>query len=256
VINKPILRIAIFYSLALGISNTFRLHLFGYGDFEKQLSELEVLATYPLHAVGIVLGYLAAIYLMKKNKSPQYSLFGDSVYSSIALALIPIILIAVIGLGHSPEMNPHIIGMVAAISTLLYCYFEEIGWRGYLHDELSSIKHWQRALLIGFLWWFWHLNFLINDANVLSELIFLAILIASAWGLGKLIEHTKSILAVSSAHMIINILFLNAAFRQGMAFNARLIVVGVSVILFVIILVFWDKSKARKPNKKQRLLGG
>jgi hypothetical protein len=242
--NKTVIRITIFYILAIGISNIFRLHLFGYSDFEKQLSEIALIATYPLQAVGIMIGSIIAIHLMKKTKSPQYSLFGDSVFLSIALTLIPIILVGIIGFNNAAGINSHIKGLLAVTSTLLYCYFEEFGWRGYLNDELKNLRRWKRVLLIGFLWWFWHLSF-INNQDLLENLIFLILLLGAAWGLGILIEQTKSVLVVSSAHMIINILFLNSAFRQGMLMNSRLIVVGISVILYIILIVLWEKEKER-----------
>lgn len=76
---------------------------------------------------------------------------------------IPVILLAIFGVDNENNINIHLYGMLGGIGTLIYCFCEEIGWRGYLQDELKSVKEWKRILLIGFLWYLWHLSFITNQ---------------------------------------------------------------------------------------------
>jgi membrane protease YdiL (CAAX protease family) len=243
--NTTILRISLFYLTAISVSNIFRFQLFGYEAFEKELSNLALKFTYPLQSIGILIGAFTAMQMMKRKKQSQYSIFGSSPLLSLVSFGIPIIFISFIGFQGSGDMNTHLSGFISAIFTFLYCFFEEIGWRGYLHDELKKMNQFTRALLIGFLWWFWHLSF-IDNPSIISNLIFLLILIISAWGLGKLIKHTKSILMAASFHMIINIWFLNSEFETSMQYEQRLIVIGISAILYIVILIFWNRIGLQK----------
>lgn len=237
--NSRLLRISIFYILAL-LSNIFRKELFGLDSFRESLPEWLIISISPLQAIGIFIGALIALQYMRKKIKPQYSFFGTSKLYSILIALIPFILVIGFGFKNNSGINPHLYAFLPATSILVYCFFEEIGWRGYLHGELSKLKQWHRVLIIGFLWWFWHLGF-IGDPDIINNLTFLAILTAAAFGLGILIEHTKSVLIVSAFHMVVNILFLNPSFKIGMTFNHRLFIVGISIILWILILLFWER---------------
>ena len=235
-----LIRIAIFYSLAL-LSNIFRKELFGLTDLIKDLPDWQYLLTAPLQSIGIFFGALVALHLMKRRKNAQYSFFGTSKSYSILIVLIPVGLIIAFGVNSESGINPHFNGILAAISILAYSYFEEIGWRGYLQDELQSLKQWQRVLLIGFLWWFWHIGF-IGNYDLLNNLVFLIILTASALGLGILIERTKSVLTLSASHLVVNILFLNPYFQKGMPFNHRLLITAISVVIWTITIILWEKK--------------
>lgn len=231
------------------LSNIFRQELFGLDSFTENLPKWLVIAISPLQAIGIVIGALVAINLMRKNKNAEYSFFGTSKLFSTLIALIPFILVVVFGFKNNIGINPHLYAIIPATSILAYCFFEEIGWRGYLNDELGNLRQWQRFLLTGFLWWFWHLDF-IGNPDIINNLIFLFILTAAAFGLGILLEHTKSVLTVSAFHTVVNILFLNHYYQEGMPTNHRLLIVGISVVLWVLILILWERK--HKKNKDER----
>ena len=238
-----LIRIIIFYCLAL-LSNIFRKELFGFKDFIKDLPDWQFLLTVPLQSIGVFAGAVVALSLMRRKKKAQYSLFGTSTSYSILIALVPVVLIIAFGVSSKSGINPHFNGILAAISVLVYCYFEEIGWRGYLRDELQSLKQLQRVLIIGFLWWFWHLSF-IGNPDIISNLKFLGVLTAAAFGLGILIEQTKSVLTVAAFHMAVNVLFLNPYFQKAMPDNHRIIIVAISVVVWVVIIIFWEKKKTK-----------
>lgn len=87
------------------------------------------------------------------------------------------------------------------ITCLIYSYFEEYGWRGYLQSELIELPILRRLTIITLIWFMWHLNFSINQSNA----FFLIILFFGSWGIGQVAIKSKSIIACSCFHAVINI---------------------------------------------------
>ena len=245
--KKTIIRILIFYTLGITLSNVFRFDLLHLNKMQEPLSILELLLTSPLEASGRLVGALISIYLLKKERNLQYSLFGTSRKWSLIMLIIPVILLGVFGIENENSVNTHYYGVIGGVSTLIYCFCEEIGWRGYLQDELGSIKEWQRVLLIGFLWYFWHLSFILNQ-NFIDNTYFLGWMIFGSWGLGKVIDLTKSIIAVTCFHMLINIMMFNSLMKNGIDGTSKLIILGVSVSIWIFILIKWGKENKTIAN--------
>lgn len=243
--KRSVFRIIIFYIIAISISNIFRFNLFGWEQVVQKLPLWGQSLLAPLQSAGIFIGALIALYLLKRDRDPVYSFFGTSLGWSLVMALIPLLLLTVIGVKKSVEINIHLNGLIIGLGTLTYCYFEEIGWRGYLQDELHNLNEFQRVLIIGFLWYFWHLMF-INDQSIINNLIFGGILTISSWGLGKVIELTKSILAVASFHMVINIIAMNSIITNSLSGSEKLLILAVAVILYIVILIQWSKNTKTK----------
>ena len=218
--KKGFLRILIFYLIGITLSNVFRFDLLNLNESGEKLSIIELLITSPLGAIGLFIGALISLYLLKKERKLSFSLFGtswkwslimlsipvillaifgvdnenninihlygmlggigtliycfceeigwrgylqDELKWSLIMLSIPVILLAIFGVDNENNINIHLYGMLGGIGTLIYCFCEEIGWRGYLQDELKSVKEWKRILLIGFLWYLWHLSFITNQ---------------------------------------------------------------------------------------------
>ncbi|MDR2622433.1 MAG: CPBP family intramembrane metalloprotease [Dysgonamonadaceae bacterium] len=89
------------------------------------------------------------------------------------------------------------------ITCLVYSYFEEYGWRGYLQSELLGMTTLRRIDIITFIWFIWHLNFTISQSNA----VFLLILFFASWGIGQIAIKSKSIITCGCFHAIINILY-------------------------------------------------
>ena len=151
--KKSIQRIMLFYLIGIFLSNVFRFDLFHIRESTDTLNILLVSLIAPLGAIGLLLGALISLHLLKKERVTQYSLVGTSKKWSLIMISIPIILLVVTGVENSNNENIHYYGLMGGIGTLLYCICEEFGWRGYLQDELRPLKEWQRVLLIGFLWY-------------------------------------------------------------------------------------------------------
>ncbi len=173
------------------------------------------------------------------------SLFGTSKSKATLMAIIPILILTLWGIDNKYNLNSHLFGFIAGFGTLVYCIMEEYGWRGYLEEEFKDIKILYRVLLIGFIWYFWHLSFL-TKTTLNQNLFFLTTLILGSWGIGKIAELTKSILASACFHFIVNIFMFNHFLNAEKSDNKKVIVVIVSTILWGFILIRWDNQ-----NKKQ-----
>jgi len=236
-------RILIFFIIATVISNIFRFDIF---EFRSELKKLPtwifILTTFLLSGSGVIIGALIAILFLKKQRKTEMSLFGTSKSKSLIMAVIPIIILTIIGVKNEFEMDSHIYGFIAITGTLLYCIMEEYGWRGYLQEELKTIKAWKKYLTIGFLWYFWHLTFL-TEATIGDNLFFLAMMIFGSWGIGQVVESTKSILASACFHLIIQIMMFNALIKNGIDMTEKLIILAVSVVLWFMIIKKWEKER-------------
>lgn len=157
------------------------------------------------------------------------------------MAAVPAILLVVIGVQNTYGVNPYVFGVVAAFGSFVYCIMEEYGWRGYLQEEFSFLSPMVKYLLIGFVWYSWHLSFL-TEATVADNLFFLGSLLLGSWGIGKVAELTHSILACACFHFLVNIFMYNHFFTNAFSGTSKLIILVVSVLLWVVILVKWKKD--------------
>ncbi len=246
-IKKVFFRIVTFYVIAIVFSSIFRFQLFGLDELEAKLPMEIVAISAPLQSLGVFLGAIISIFLLKKVIQTDYSFLGTSPLLSIIMLAFPVILLTVTGVENTAKINSHLFGFLSGMGTLFYCYFEETGWRGYLQEELKKTKEWLRVLIIGSLWFFWHLNFIDNPGWLLN-LQFWGILILSSWGLGKIIELTKSVAATTSFHMVVNIIVMNYLTRNGLQGKEKLIILGVSFVAGVIIIIIWNKK--HQPDKQ------
>lgn len=235
-------RIALFFFIATLISNVFRFDIFEFSlIFEKLPTWIFILATVLLEGSGVIIGALIIIPFLKKQRKIEMSLFGTSKSKSFIMATIPIILLTIIGVRNDFEMNHYIYGFISGMGTLLYCIMEEYGWRGYLQEELKILKPYQKYLVIGFIWYVWHLTFL-TKASIGDNLFFLGMMILGSWGIGQVAESTKSIIASACFHMIIQIMLFNALIKNGIDGTEKMIILGVSVVIWFVIIKKWEKQ--------------
>ena len=237
-------RIAIFFIIATLISNIFRFDIFEFkSELEKLPTWVFILSTVLLEGSGVIIGALIIIPFLKKERKTEISLFGTSKSKSLIMVTIPIIILTIIGVKNDFGMDYHIYGFIAVIGTFLYCIMEEYGWRGYLQEELKTLKTWQKYLVIGFIWYLWHLTFL-TKASIGDNLFFLAMMILGSWGIGQVVESTKSIIAGACFHLIIQIMMFNALIKNGIDGIEKLIILGVSVVIWFVIIKKWEKENA------------
>lgn len=169
--------------------------------------------------ISPAIGAMTAFYIFKIK--PTLNLKGNYKKTSMPFLLywaLPALLISGAEYFIKGTITP-----VTVISILLYGLLEEIGWRGFLQRELKPLPEFLNILLVATLWFIWHLNFDLTSSN----LLFFAILILGSWGIGKVADSTKSLLAVSAFHS------LNNFFP---AMNAT------KTILLVTLLIIWITS--------------
>lgn len=237
--NRKTTRVVIFFLIAISISNVFRFQLFGLESFYNSLSVWAKLISSPFQSVGVLLGSLLAISMLKKERMPIHSIFGSSRKWSLFMCSVPIFIFSIWGIENKEGYNPHLIGLIMGLSFIIYCLFEEYGWRGYLEDELKDWKEWKRVLFIAALWYLWHLSFLRNH-DLQANLTFFGIIVLGSWGIGKVIHSTKSILSASCFHMIYNIWMLRAGFEVSVEPSQKLWIIGISVALWILIIKLWE----------------
>ena len=229
-------RIVIFLLIAITVSNSFRFDVFNLKSALETLPTwLFILTSIFLEGSGVFIGALIAIALLNKKRTTEITLFGTSKSKSLIMVSIPILTLILIGVENPYGLDAHLYGFVAITGTLIYCIMEEYGWRGYLQEELKAIQPWKKYLIIGFLWYLWHLSFLTN-ASISDNLLFFGMMVFGSWGIGQVAESTKSILASACFHLIIQIMMFNALIKNGINVTEKLIILGVSVVLWFVII--------------------
>jgi membrane protease YdiL (CAAX protease family) len=235
-------RVFLFLLIAITISNIFRFDIFEIKpELEKLPTWLFVLIALLLEGSGVLIGAFIALSLLKKKKKTTISFFGTSISKSLTMASIPILILTIIGVHNTHGINVHLYGFIAIIGTLSYCIMEEYGWRGYLQEEFTSVKPWMKYMLVGFLWYLWHLTFL-TKASLGDNLFFLAMMVFGSWGIGQVAVATKSILASACFHLIIQIMMFNSFIKNGIDGTEKLLIVVVSVTIFFVIVKKWEKQ--------------
>ena len=110
----------------------------------------------------------AIVVILALRRKMKTSLFGTSVTKSILTLAVPFVLFGIVDYKE--------IGLCLWLLFvyLLYAFFEEVGWRGYLYSELIGCKIIHRLLLTTLLWLFWHCRaWQIGDVGFFA-LLFLA----------------------------------------------------------------------------------
>jgi membrane protease YdiL (CAAX protease family) len=235
-------RVLIFFAIATVVSNIFRFNVFELqSELKKVPSWLSILISLVLEGSGVFIAAIISISVLKKRRNTEISLFGTSKSKSLIMALIPIIILTIVGVKNEFSIDSHLYGFIAVSGTLLYCIMEEFGWRGYLQEEFKALKPWTKYLLIGFIWYLWHLSFL-TEASIGDNLFFLGMMILGSWGIGQVAESTKSIIASACFHMIIQIMMFNALIKNGIDGTEKTVILGVSIAIWFVIIKKWEKQ--------------
>ncbi|MBP1617745.1 MAG: abortive infection protein [Bacteroidetes bacterium] len=246
-----LVRLIIFYLTAIAVSNIFRFDVFHFQAIIESLPTWTMIFYSPLQAIGVLLGALIALKWLQKEKKLDVSAFGTSMKWSVAMSIIPVLLLLIIGVDNKQGENTHYFGLVAGLSTFIYCFFEEIGWRGYLEQELKGMAELKRVLIIASLWYLWHLSFLRNP-DLIQNILFFGWLVLGSWGLGKIIQLTKSLFAATCVHMAINILLFNGFIKEGLGGLDKIVILGILALTWVPILIIWKREKRLLTNQQNK----
>ncbi len=201
-----------------------------------------------LRGIGPTIGALIAFKVFGIKNT--YSLAGKLkpfILSFIVFIIIPVVGFALIGIQEESEIgtltsNAFVAGAKLSFYFFIYGILEEIGWRVFLQDQLNFINQYLKYLIIGLLWFIWHLYFDIS----ISNLVFLVILIFASWGIGKIGDKTKSILAVGAFHTLYNLYSVDYFHSKS-----KIIVLSVSTLIWVLYIIFYDKIANRITRDNQ-----
>ena len=172
--------------------------------------------------IGPCIGALVVVFAFKRKF--YCSVTGTSLIKSALCVAVPFLICFFL----YRQLSWVLLGFI------FYSFLEEVGWRGYLQGELEGMKPLPQALLIGTIWFFWHINL----SFTVNSLIFLAILVFGAWGIGKIAKDTHSLVTCACFHTLYN--FSIHGFFQ---FTPAVIGIYVAVVVswFLIWYVPWQK---------------
>lgn len=195
--------IAVYYVLAVALIVPFRIESLRPGWFEL----LPTIAKAILSGYGPAVGAIVAMVVFRRDHLRTITVAGRSLLFSGLFFFIPILFIA--GLGNRGSgIGSHLGSLYVGFTLLVYCFLEEVGWRGFLYDALRHVGPWRRVLITAVLWYLWHLSlfdFEPSTSFLLSQGVFVAMLTLGSWFIGKLADDTRSILVAAGAHSLFNI---------------------------------------------------
>ncbi|MBU1356595.1 MAG: CPBP family intramembrane metalloprotease [Candidatus Edwardsbacteria bacterium] len=236
------IQIAVYFVIATALSGVFRFGLFGWYNNMSLPFGLTFLVKTLLEGIGPIAGALVILTIV--NKKSSITLLGTQPKKSLIMAIVPVLLFTFFGANNDLNLNRHYYGFIIGIATVIYGIFEEYGWRGFLHNELIELKRLHKSLIIGVIWYVWHLSFISQSTTLLNELIFFGIIVFGSWGIGVIAEKTKSIIACACFHILGNILFLSPQIATTMNNQARYIIFGICLIAWIYIVNIWHKKSA------------
>jgi uncharacterized protein len=218
--------ISSFYILALAISGLFNSGLLT--QTYRTITAGYLIADWPFLPAGIGT-LIAAILAFKfdKNLVRTVTLLGNDKLKNIAIALAPLLVFSIIGYSNSRYY-----GFVFSAVALIYAMTEEIFWRNYLKTALEPIGKNFSYLLIGIMWWAWHLRF----NTTFDMTAFLLICIVSSYILCRFTENTKSFLTTAGLHSLIIIT------TTGEFDNSKIIACAAVFLIWISIGKWWKAT--------------
>lgn len=172
-----------------------------------------------LQGIRPAVGALIACFLFRIKMEMTFNGNFKSLLIPLSIYWIfPILLI-----GTVAHFTNNTLAIAPIIAILIYGLLEEIGWRGFLQQQLKPLPKFPGILIITAMWFIWHLNFELSGSN----LLFFGILLLGSWGIGLVADKTKSFLAVASFHSLNN--FFDELSAQ-------------TIIILIILLTVWILS--------------
>lgn len=183
--------------------------------------------------------------LIYRNKIQRTITFwGSSIVKSILFWAVPMALYISFGFNGNEASYGNFV--IYLLGTFIFTLGEELGWRGYLQDQLNHLPKWKRYLIIGAMWEIWHfttrtLSGTIS-ARVLRPLLFIFPNSVLSWVFGESVNRSKSIVVAVTLHSWFNLLFEFPNTRTYIIF-------AVAVPFWILMLVKWDKWNLRRSKR-------
>lgn len=226
--------ILLFIILAIGVAAP--IHLGYFDKTYKAITDGWIISDwiYILAGIGPLIAGMITL-LLHKSISHRITIWGDEKVKNILIALLPVATFPIFGLENSKGINIHYYGFVSATINLTYAFLEEFGWRKYLQNALEGINKNFKYILIGIIWWIWHMRF---DTHF-DIFIFPVICIGGGYFFGILADKTQAILPVVTIHTLTILLTNSGAVTLPKIFGAGLTIIG-----WIIIEQIWKRKKS------------
>jgi membrane protease YdiL (CAAX protease family) len=218
--RKTVFAICVFYIIAISVRYI--------ATKTNILSDTNLYLKMIARGIGPILGVIVACFIFKLKFSPM-TLKGNYkflVFPTLVYWIVPILLFSLWTTTTQGSFPFFYVFMI-----FVYGLLEEIGWRGFLQQQLQGLPKIWNILIVGTLWFVWHLNFDLTTTN----LLFLGLLIFGAWGIGVVANTTKSLLAVAAFHSLNNVKSEN-----------NLPLIALLFVLWIVMIVYMEKEKKKK----------
>ena len=192
--------VLVFYGLALILAYPFNSFLTE--NLHHSLTEGTIFykSTFlPAGLATLIAGLLALRF--DKTIIKEVTFLGQHKIKNIIISLVPMAVFTISGLQNDFNINPNLFGFLISSTFLIYASTEEIFWRGYLINAFRPLGRFKNYLLLGLLWWLWHIPF----NNNLDYMSFFVMIVGGSFLIGKFVEATKSFLTTAGIHSIMNI---------------------------------------------------
>ena len=191
---------------------------------------------------GPALSALIVLFLFKASHKRRITLFGNSFFMSTMFVILPILYLSFFGLENEQGKLSHFYPLIIIGISLISTFGEEMGWRGFLQDNLNELRPWKKYVLIGVLWEFWHFTTRTQYGEPFQICIRLLIsyptVILLSFLIGWVTERTKSILVATTLH-----LWINLTFQYG---NDVLLPLSLSLVSWFVLLLKWNRQQKKE----------
>lgn len=226
-------------------------------------------------SIGPVLWTLLALNLYPRDKGESFQSAGlglgsANVGARIVLAFVCFLLLQpllnwVLGLGQIQGTQALIagidlpnwsypIGVIGLLlititggplGSLIFTFGEEFGWRGFLQDELEGLGRLPAAIVVGIIWWAWHIPIILSGVHTYAPTplgLGLALVFFILWGIMQsyAVWKTGSVWTAAFTHGLVNGLY---------AFTLQYLVrpenkilsfgLGIYGLLLMLVVVLW-----------------
>ena len=191
---------------------------------------------------GPGLSAIITSFIFKGKIKKTISFFGSSILKSILFWGLPMVAFLIFG-DYQNEVST--IGRIAIYfgGIFLFTLGEELGWRGFLQDQLNHLPKWKKYLIIGSMWEFWHFTTRTLSgsisARILRPLLFIIPNTILSFLFGESVNKSKSIIIAVTFHAWYNLLF-------EFSNKTTYIIFAISVLFWIFMLLNWDKKIAFK----------
>lgn len=225
--NVKWINIVIFYAVACGLTYWFRTFPNFLREISLKLFDFDAPFNYN-HGIALLITSLAAYKLLKVDR--RTTVFGNNPLKAVVFAIIFLVAYTAMGFSNESGVNKHLWALLFCLLILVYDMLEEIAWRGFLNDSLSSIPFWLKGIITGILWGLWHLLIFDNFNQFGGLYAFILFSIVLSIIMAYVTEKTNSILVAASIHALLC--------RTNY-------VTLICAVIWILIIITWKKNLLR-----------